>query len=299
MKNIENRLNNENYINKKNINNSKNKSFIIFIILFIMIFIFIPFFSLILQWLPFYISIILSSPFIIILTITIVMIFLDYKNNDEKIKSFKHIKPLNINKLDNNKFKIEFISDSLWPYDYLFNRIDFYYNKIFKSRWSYKFPLKNKIFDNTEIFLETDYIIICTWERSWLIKSEQTFIDIINIKTQKKQRFFTDEVNIIFNMQDKIFLNIGEKWIYKTYILDINTLNILEEKGEYLQAFFKFVYNTSLKKWFFLNFDEKYKWHNEWYYEMIEFNEINEIPISFDRKKLIINDHINILELFN
>lgn len=195
------------------------------------------------------------------------------------------------------QFKIEFANDSFGPYDYKFGREECYYIDWIDDRWTVKFPLKNKTFDNTEIFLETDDIIICTWERSWLMTDNQTFIDVINLKTEKKQRFFTNEVNLIFNMLDKIFINIEEKWNYKTYILDINTLNILEEKDEHLQAFFKCVYNETSKIWFLVDFKKTWEWYNNWYFEFLELPEIKEIPKNFNREEYKVNLNIDIWEL--
>ncbi len=97
------------------------------------------------------------------------------------------------------KFTIEFANDTFWPYDYKFAREDCYYQDWLQDRWSVAFPYKNKEFNNTEIFLETDDVIICTWERSNLSWEEKSFIDVINIKTEKKQRLYVEEVNLIYN----------------------------------------------------------------------------------------------------
>jgi hypothetical protein len=69
------------------------------------------------------------------------------------------------------------------------------------------FPLKNKEFDNTEIFLETDDIIVCTGERTNVSGETKNFFDIINIKTEKKQRIFADEVNLICHVNNEIVVN--------------------------------------------------------------------------------------------
>lgn len=194
------------------------------------------------------------------------------------------------------QFKIEFANDNFWPYDYKFAREDCYYNDWLEDRWSYMFPLKNKEFDNTEIFLENDDIIICTWERSWLLSDSKNFIDVINLKTEKKQRFFTDEVNLIYNWEKDIIINLNISWVYKTMILNIETLEIIEEKEEYLLWFFKCIYSETERKWFLLDFIRN-GWNNDWFFELKELTEISYSPKSFDRYEFKVNKNIDIWEL--
>ena len=63
------------------------------------------------------------------------------------------------------EFKIEFANDSFGPYNYKFEREDCYFNDGLVDRGSKIIPLKWKEFDNTEIFLETDDIVVAVWER--------------------------------------------------------------------------------------------------------------------------------------
>lgn len=153
------------------------------------------------------------------------------------------------------EFTIEFASDRFGPYDYKFEREDCYFNDWLEDRWTKVFPLKNKSFDNTEIFLETDDIVIAIWYRASLLWWEKTFIDIINIKTEQKYRLFTEEVNLIYNSIDKIIINANDEWIFKTLVLDINTMKKISETNEVLQAFFKCIYNKTVNKWFLLDFN--------------------------------------------
>lgn len=192
------------------------------------------------------------------------------------------------------QFTIEFSNDSFWPYNYKFERTDCYFNDGLSDRWTKVFPLKNKQFDNTEIFLETDDIVVAIWERGSLMWGDKTFIDIINIKTEKKQRIFTTEVNLIYNSKDSIVLNCKVWDEFKTYILDFNSLDIREEKIEELQAFFKSVFNTSTKKWYLLDFviwnpDEKdeEKKYQLWYFSLKD-SKINWVPKIFNRKEFIV-----------
>ncbi len=189
------------------------------------------------------------------------------------------------------EFKIEFANDSFWPYNYKFEREDCYFNDGLEDRGTKIFPLKNKEFDNTEIFLETDDIVIAVWERWSLMWWEKTFIDAINIKTEKKYRLFTDEVNLIFNSEDKIVINAKEDWVFKTIVLDINTMKKTEEVEEELQAFFKSVYNVEERNWYLLDFqvadenekDEELKYQN-WSF-ILKKVRIIWIPITFNRNK--------------
>ncbi len=194
------------------------------------------------------------------------------------------------------EFKIEFASDSFGPYNYKYERTDCYFNDGLEDRWTAIFPLKNKQFQNTEIFLETDNIVIAVWKRGGLIWKEKSFIDIINIKTEKKYRFFTDEVNLIYNEKDAIVVNAkdSEDNKFKTIKLDTNSMQKIEKKEEELQAFFKSVYNSSNKKWYLLDFhlanpdesDEEKK-YQAWYFNLKEMLTTGE-PKSFDRKNFVV-----------
>jgi hypothetical protein len=157
-------------------------------------------------------------------------------------------------KYDWNQYTIELLNDSFWPYLDIFTREDCYFNELVNDRWTIEFPLKWKKFNNTEIFLETDDIIVASWVREWLGLVKKSFIDIVNLKTEKKQRFLTDEVNLIFNSADKIVLNANINWDFKTIVLDFNSLQILEEKEEELLAFFKGIYNVNTKERLILDF---------------------------------------------
>ncbi|MDD2871175.1 MAG: hypothetical protein PHS49_04245 [Candidatus Gracilibacteria bacterium] len=195
------------------------------------------------------------------------------------------------------EFKIEFASDSFGPYNYKFERIDCYFNDGLEDRGTKIFPLRNKTFDNTEIFLETDDIVIAIGERGSLLGAEKTFIDIINIKTEKKYRLFTDEVNLIFNSYDAIVINAKEDGVSKTIVLNIETMQKVDEKQEELQAFFKCVYNVSTDDWYLLDFaignesekDEEKKYQSGSF--TLKKLHISGIPKSFDRQnfKVITN----------
>ncbi len=191
-------------------------------------------------------------------------------------------------------FVIEFANDSFGPYEYKFEREDCYFNDGLNDRGTAIFPLKNKLFDNTEIFLEVDEIVIASWERWGLISDWKTFVDIINIHTEKKYRIFTDEVNLIYNTQKEVVINCKTEWNYKTFILDMKTLDVIQTHDETLFAFFKCFYNTESSKWYMLDFTPKdseetdiQKKYTSWYFWLKAINATWK-PKSFDREKFVV-----------
>ncbi len=194
------------------------------------------------------------------------------------MKTIKQAKIIN----ENWKYKIEFAKDSFWPYEFVFSRTDCYYNDKIGDRWSVLFPYKNKEFNNTEIFLETDDIVVCTWDRTNLSWEEKTFIDIINLKTEKKQRLYVEEVNLIFNGENEIVINANFGWVWKTVKLDNYTMEIKEEKEEKLLSFFKAIYNENENKWY------RIRLVKEWFeQEMLE--NIIITPLEANRKDFFTN----------
>jgi len=191
------------------------------------------------------------------------------------------------------EFKIEFANDSFWPYKYKFEREDCYFNDGLEDRGSAIFPLKNKEFNNTELFIENDDIVIAVWERWGLMWEEKSFIDIINIKTEKKYRLFTDEVNLIYNTEKSVIINAKESETkkFKTFELDINSLKNTLEKEEELQSFFKSVFNINTKNWYLLDFtiwntsekDEEKKY--QFWYFYLKKTSLTWIPEDFNRKE--------------
>ncbi len=193
----------------------------------------------------------------------------------------------NINKIDLSHkwwFTINLSKDSFWPYDLKFWKRDCYYIDILQDRWSVLFPYKNIEFNNSEIFLETDDIIVCTWDRTNLSWDEKTFIDIINIKSEKKYRLYVEEVNLIYNSLKEIVVNAKTNWVWKTVKLEQDSLKIKEEKEEKLLAFFKIVYNENEKKWYRLKYNENY------FYELILVSKKLNSPKFFARNKFLLKN---------
>lgn len=189
------------------------------------------------------------------------------------------------------KFFIDFSNSKIGPYTHLYDREKLYYHEIIDERGSLDFPLKNAEFENSEIFLETDDIAICIWERwsiSWGISQ---FIDIINLSNGNKNRFFTDEVNLIYNTETTVEINLVEKWKTITHSLDINSLEITSSIEENLVAFFKLIWNKTTGKYENLVFDSESNDAKKWFFkrEKIEMLWFEISPERFDRKSFIIN----------
>ncbi len=191
-------------------------------------------------------------------------------------------------------FLIEFANDSFGPYEYKFEREDCYFNDGLNDRGTKVFPLKNTQFDNTEIFLELDNIVVATGERGSLVWDWKTFVDIINISTEKKYRLFTDEVNLIYNTQSDIVINCKSEWEYKTFIIDMKELYVKETSDETLLTFFKCIYHVEQKKWSILDFtpsddDEKdiEKKYKSGYFSLKKID-AQWTPKSFDREKFVV-----------
>ncbi len=192
------------------------------------------------------------------------------------------------------EFVIEFASDNFWPYEYKFQREDCYFNDGLNDRGTKIFPLRSKKFDNTEIFLETDDIVIATGERWWLTWEWKKFIDIINIKTEKRYRVNSQEVNLIYNTKNTIVINFIDKSKWETLVLDFKSLEVKQHKKETLWTFFKCVYLLEEKQWFLLDFtptneiesdiEKKYKSGSF----KLKKLKISWKPESFDREKYIV-----------
>jgi len=137
------------------------------------------------------------------------------------------------------KFFIEFVSDRFGPYEYKFEKEDTYFLDKLEDRWAVLFPLKEKTFDNTELFIENDDIILAIGKRWWLSIKESYFIDIINIKTEKKYRIFTDEISLVTLTEEWLlinFLDSDKEW--KIIILDYENMKVKEEKKRKISCIF-------------------------------------------------------------
>jgi len=192
------------------------------------------------------------------------------------------------------QFMVQFHNDRFWPYDYKFEREDCYFNETLQDRGSQQFPYKNQEFQNTEIFLENTSLLVCTGERNGLLIQNQAFIDIINLETEKKCRVNTSEVNLIYNESEKVIINAKISGVWKTLVLDLYSLDIIEERQETLLAFFKCIYQSETWKWYVLNY---IKWENNkntWYFLPQILYNVTIIPKQFNRKEFLIDESLNV-----
>jgi len=175
------------------------------------------------------------------------------------------------------EFYIEFATDRFWPYEYKFERVDTYYNDWLKDRWAVMFPLKEKKFNNTEIFIEKDWIVIAVGRRWGLTKQERWFVDLINIKTEKKYRIFTDEVSLIMfwkSAEESLPRKVWEKYLKKSEkaaeslrkssekvweISSDNLLNKSSDKSLYPSSD-NLLAKSSDKSLLFINFNDNWVW---------------------------------------
>jgi hypothetical protein len=194
-------------------------------------------------------------------------------------------------------FSVSFDHQEFGPYEYIFTRDSLYFSEKIDERGSFTFPLREKMFDTTEIFLERDDIVVAVGTRGSISGETQDFIDIINLQTAQKNRFFTDEVSLIYNTQKTLELNMKIGASFMTYSLDIDTLQEISEKGEKLSAFFKLLYNWENKSYENLVFVNHTWWENTGCFmrETIKFEwnisplkEQAYIPKSFLRKSFSI-----------
>lgn len=146
-------------------------------------------------------------------------------------------------------FSVSFDHQEFGPYEYMFTRSNLYFNEELQDRGTSTFPLRCTQFDNTEVFLERDDIVIAVGQRGSISGNTQNFIDIINLETGKKNRFFTDEVFLIYNEKTtlEVFLMENEKKMH--YSLNVNSLKEVAKQEEHISAFFKLLYNWEKKSY--------------------------------------------------
>lgn len=186
------------------------------------------------------------------------------------------------------EFHIDFSNGIFGPYTYLFDRKRLYFSDETWERWSYFFPLKSTVFDNTEIFLETNDIVITLWERWTFSGKTKTFVEIVNLKTHKKYRFYPDEVSLIYNTKYELVIYYRKSQKYKKLTLSQASLEKESEKTCHLDAFFKLFYNHDTQQYGRLYYIANSKSHQAWYFEeeIIHNNSRQDIgsPLIFTRE---------------
>ncbi len=190
------------------------------------------------------------------------------------------------------EFFIEFVSDRFGPYEYKYQRQDTYFSDGLQDRGAKIFPLKEKKFNNTEMFFENDDIVLAIGKRWGLSWDEKYFIDVINIKTEKKYRIFTEEISLVVLLEKWLLINFNDSGTWKSITLNPETLEEKETKEEKLYAFFKVIYDETANRWYKLDFlpidknkdnlDET-KYQNGYF--QFENLKISWKPVNFDREK--------------
>jgi len=145
------------------------------------------------------------------------------------------------------EFHIEFPTKTYWPYSHLFTRENLYYSEELWDRGSILFPIKEKEFDNTEIFLERDDIVVCCGVRGSFSGQEKKFIEFVNLETWSKKRLYAEEVSLIYNTQETLIVCFQEKNIWKKQEYALKDFSLISETEEHFSAFFKLLYNHDTK----------------------------------------------------
>jgi hypothetical protein len=188
---------------------------------------------------------------------------------------------------------VEMWESNIWPYEKIFSRIDTYYQE--KKSWKKISLFPNKEFNNSEIFLENDDIILWIGQRNILWKNEW-FVDLINIKTHKTYRILTTELNYIYNTKDTLVVSAKIWETFYEITFDIWNLEILSQSVERKVAFFNKLYSYKTKKWTELIFQAENTTH-EWWYFIPQKMDLNVVPLTYDSTLYRVNSTIALLQL--
>lgn len=180
-------------------------------------------------------------------------------------------------------FKVLFNHKEFGPYEYLYDKEKLYFNEAFGDRGNADFPLVGKNFENAEIFLEREDIVVAVGSRGSISGNEKKFIDIISLSSWAKNRFFTDEVRLIYNSENAIEVFIKEENSIIHYTLDTETLEEREKREENISAFFKLLYNWDTQSYENLVFENPTGWKNTGYFIR------KKIPLSWEPNTVIEN----------
>lgn len=147
------------------------------------------------------------------------------------------------------EFHIEFPSTTFWPYNYVFTRENLYFCEELSDRWVCLFPLKEKQFENTEIFLEREDIVICCGVRGSFSGQEKLFVELVNLETQAKHRFFPEEISLIYHTQETLVCCYKNEDIWKKSEFSLTDFSLVSETQEHISAFFKLFYNHTMESY--------------------------------------------------
>lgn len=104
------------------------------------------------------------------------------------------------------------------------------------------------MFHNTEMFLETDEIVICIGERGSFSGQERQFLEIVNIFTHNKYRLYPDEVSLIYNTKDALVIYYKKSEKYYQLIVDQKLCEEKSEKTYHVSAFIKLIFDHTTEK---------------------------------------------------
>ena len=145
------------------------------------------------------------------------------------------------------EFHIEFPSTTFWPYNYVFTRENLYFCEELSDRGASLFPLKERQFGNTEIFLERDDIVVCCGVRGSFSGQEKLFVELVNLENQAKHRFFPEEISLIYHTQETLVCCYQDENIWKKSAFNISDFSLVSQSLEYTSAFFKLLYHHESK----------------------------------------------------
>lgn len=190
-------------------------------------------------------------------------------------------------------YYISFKKTTLWPYKYITNTIELFWD--IEKRWIQKIPTEYKT-ENTEVFLWNEDIFLWFSKRKNIKNEDIKLLDIINIKSTTTQKILLDNVNLIYNFKendkDFLFVNYFLKWVNKTQIFDLNTLNIVKNEIDNINDvklnYFK--KNNIFYKLKYIWEIYKYKLNTSFYFELEQIDE-------YDYDKAKIDDEF--YEFFN
>lgn len=171
-------------------------------------------------------------------------------------------------------YTISFSESEFGPYNFVFDRQRLYFDENTNERGSFYFPLKDSTFNNTEIFIERNDIVIALWERGSFSWETRVFVEIVNITNANKYRFYPDEVSLIYNSKENIVIYYKKWKTHKKLELDIENLEKLSETSQNISAFFKLFYNFTSNSYGRLIYKANSRSHKAWYFvEEILWNE--------------------------
>jgi len=187
------------------------------------------------------------------------------------------------------EFSLSFENAQYGPYSHIFHRKNLYFDEDTEERGSYFFPLKdystaNYDSANSEIFIETNDIVIWVWERGSFSGASKKFIEIVNLKTAAKYRLYPESISLIYNSKTSIIIYYSKSWKHKKLELSKNDLTKVSENSVKIVAFFKLYYNYTLKEYGRLVYVPNSNSHTAGYFKEESITTDASEPVSFNRQ---------------